>query len=71
MVLFSLERRLCNYGVRVGNRDSRIIGLARALYGALREADAQGIDRVIVVQPEGSDIAIAIRDRLGRAAQGR
>ena len=44
---------------------------ARQLYGALREADAQGIDQVIVIQPEGSDIAIAIRDRLGRAAQGR
>lgn len=44
---------------------------ARHLYSALREADAQGIDQVIVVQPEGSDIAIAIRDRLGRAARGR
>ena len=44
---------------------------ARQLYAALREADAQGIDQVIVVQPEGSDIALAIRDRLGRAARGR
>jgi L-threonylcarbamoyladenylate synthase len=44
---------------------------ARQLYSALREADAQGIDQVIVVQPEGTDIAIAIRDRLGRAARGR
>ncbi len=44
---------------------------ARQLYSALREADAQGIDQVIVVQPEGSDIALAIRDRLGRAARGR
>jgi L-threonylcarbamoyladenylate synthase len=43
---------------------------ARQLYGALREADAQGIDQVVVIQPEGSDIAIAIRDRLKRAAQG-
>ena len=41
---------------------------ARQLYGALREADAQGIDQVIVIQPEGEDIAIAIRDRLKRAA---
>jgi L-threonylcarbamoyladenylate synthase len=41
---------------------------ARQLYGALREADAQGIDQVVVIQPEGSDIAIAIRDRLKRAA---
>jgi L-threonylcarbamoyladenylate synthase len=39
---------------------------ARQLYGALREADAQGIDQVVVIQPEGADIAIAIRDRLKR-----
>ena len=44
---------------------------ARQLYGALREADAQGIDQVVVIQPEGEDIAIAIRDRLKRAASGR
>jgi L-threonylcarbamoyladenylate synthase len=44
---------------------------ARQLYAALREADAQGIDQVVVIQPEGSDIAIAIRDRLKRAAAGR
>lgn len=44
---------------------------ARQLYGALREADAQGIDQVIVIQPEGEDIAIAVRDRLKRAAAGR
>jgi L-threonylcarbamoyladenylate synthase len=41
---------------------------ARVLYGALRDADAQGIDQVVVIQPEGSDIAIAIRDRLKRAS---
>ena len=41
---------------------------ARQLYAALREADAQGIDQVVVIQPEGSGIAIAIRDRLKRAA---
>ena len=44
---------------------------ARQLYGALREADAQEIDLVVVLQPEGVDIAIAIRDRLMRASQGR
>jgi L-threonylcarbamoyladenylate synthase len=44
---------------------------ARQLYAALREADAQGIDQVVVIQPEGSDIALAIRDRLKRAASGR
>jgi L-threonylcarbamoyladenylate synthase len=44
---------------------------ARQLYCALREADAQDIELVVVVQPEGADIAIAIRDRLMRASQGR
>ena len=44
---------------------------ARLIYGALREADSQEIDVVVVVQPEGADIAIAIRDRLKRASQGR
>ncbi len=44
---------------------------ARQIYQSLRDADAQSIERVIVVQPEGEDIAIAIRDRLGRAAHGR
>ena len=44
---------------------------ARQLYAALREADAQEIEHVVVVQPEGADIAIAIRDRLKRASQGR
>ena len=44
---------------------------ARQLYSALREADAQEIELVVVVQPEGADIAIAIRDRLKRASQGR
>jgi len=41
---------------------------ARQLYGALREADAQEIDLVVVLQPEGDDIAVAIRDRLARAS---
>lgn len=44
---------------------------ARQIYQALRAADAQLIERVVVVQPKGEDIAIAIRDRLGRAARGR
>ena len=44
---------------------------ARQLYGALRSADARALSRVVVIQPEGNDIAIAIRDRLKRAAAGR
>ena len=44
---------------------------ARDLYGALRDADTQKLARVVVIQPTGSDIAIAIRDRLLRASAGR
>lgn len=44
---------------------------ARTLYSALRSADAQSISRVVVLQPRGDDIAIAIRDRLLRASHGR
>jgi len=44
---------------------------AQILYSALREADAQGLLEVVVVQPIGIGIAVAIRDRLARAASGR
>jgi L-threonylcarbamoyladenylate synthase len=41
---------------------------ARVLYAALRAADEQGLDTVVVAQPQGDGIALAIRDRLKRAA---
>jgi L-threonylcarbamoyladenylate synthase len=41
---------------------------ARVLYSALRAADEQGLKSVVVAQPAGDGIAIAIRDRLKRAA---
>jgi L-threonylcarbamoyladenylate synthase len=41
---------------------------ARVLYSALRAADEQGLETVVVAQPMGDGIAIAIRDRLKRAA---
>ena len=41
---------------------------ARVLYSALRKADEQGLETVVVAQPAGNGIAIAIRDRLKRAA---
>jgi L-threonylcarbamoyladenylate synthase len=43
---------------------------ARILYSALRAADEQGLSTVVVAQPGGNGIAIAIRDRLGRASFG-
>jgi len=41
---------------------------ARVLYAALRAADQQGLTTVVVQQPQGDGIAVAIRDRLKRAA---
>ena len=43
---------------------------ARVLYAALRAADKQGLETVVVQQPVGEGIAVAIRDRLKRAAFG-
>ena len=47
---------------------SSIEGFARDLYSALRFADAQGLTKVCVIQPEVPGLAAAIRDRLKRAA---
>jgi L-threonylcarbamoyladenylate synthase len=44
---------------------------ARILYTALRSADQQSLSRVVVQQPSGDDISVAIRDRLLRASHGR
>jgi L-threonylcarbamoyladenylate synthase len=44
---------------------------ARVLYAALRAGDSQGLIRIVAIQPEGGGLAIAIRDRLLRASQGR
>jgi L-threonylcarbamoyladenylate synthase len=41
---------------------------AQVLYAALRKADEMGLAEVVVAQPLGDGIAIAIRDRLMRAA---
>ena len=44
---------------------------ARVLYGSLRAADELGLTHVVVFQPQGTGIAVAIRDRLRRSANGR
>ena len=44
---------------------------ARVLYAALRQADSDGLIEVVVGQPAGEGIAIAIRDRLTKAQNGR
>lgn len=43
---------------------------AEELYAALREADRLGLATVVALLPQGSDIAVAVRDRLTRAAHG-
>jgi L-threonylcarbamoyladenylate synthase len=47
---------------------SSIEGYAREIYSALRFADAQGLTKVCVIQPEGDGLAAAIRDRLKRSS---
>jgi L-threonylcarbamoyladenylate synthase len=44
---------------------------ARALYGALREGDQKGLKKIKIIQPEGDGLALAIRDRSGKAASGK
>ncbi|WP_439564523.1 L-threonylcarbamoyladenylate synthase [Microcella sp.] len=44
---------------------------ARTLYAALRAADDAGISRVVALEPPGPGVAVAIRDRLRRASNGR
>ncbi len=46
-------------------------GMARELYGALRMADQQGFEVVVVQLPSESGLGLAVRDRLKRAAAPR
>ena len=48
-----------------------VVEFARDLYAALRKADEIGLAEVVVEQPQGDGLAIAIRDRLERASKGR
>jgi len=47
---------------------SSIEEYARVLYQALRSADQQGLEVVVVLQPGGDGLAAAIRDRLQRSS---
>jgi L-threonylcarbamoyladenylate synthase len=44
---------------------------AKDLYKALRMGDLLGLNEIYVVEPEGPGLAIAIRDRLSKAAFGK
>jgi L-threonylcarbamoyladenylate synthase len=41
---------------------------AHQLYRAFRNGDAKEIRRIVVIQPQGDGLAVAVRDRLKRAA---
>ena len=41
---------------------------ARVLYSALRMSDSQNLEKVRVIPPNGEGLAVAIRDRINRAA---
>ena len=41
---------------------------AKNLYAALRKADELNLKRIVVIQPKGSGLATAIRDRLKKAS---
>jgi L-threonylcarbamoyladenylate synthase len=44
---------------------------AQVLYKSFRKADELNLKSLIVHQPEGEGLAVAIRDRLSKAANGR
>lgn len=44
---------------------------ARELFGALRDLDATGVNVIYAVSPGSDGLALAVRDRLVRAAEGR
>jgi L-threonylcarbamoyladenylate synthase len=44
---------------------------AQVLYSALRLGDQFGLMNIVVVEPTGNGLAIAIRDRLNKAASGK
>ena len=41
---------------------------ARALYAALRQGDSQNLESIRIIPPDGQGLAVAIRDRINRAA---
>jgi L-threonylcarbamoyladenylate synthase len=47
------------------------VEFAQTLYESLRKADELGLTHVVIEQPTGAGIAVAIRDRLMRATNGR
>ena len=48
-----------------------VAGMARELYGALRELDESGVDVVVAALPPAAGLGEAVGDRLRRAAGPR
>ena len=44
---------------------------AKVLYGALRSGDQYGLKKIMACAPSGDGLAVAIRDRLGKATGGK
>ena len=65
------SRRVTPKGVTRLAAPKNLDEFARDLYAALRKADELGLAEVVIEQPLGGGLAIAIRDRLLRAARGR
>lgn len=55
---------------RLGAPDT-VEDFARILYSTLRAADQRGFTDLVIVQPEGQGLALAIKDRLLKASRGR
>jgi L-threonylcarbamoyladenylate synthase len=56
--------------VEVLDRTDDVVEAARCLYADLRDADARGVDDLVVVMPPAAGIGLAVRDRLTKAAAG-
>jgi L-threonylcarbamoyladenylate synthase len=69
--LIALSSGVTPIGVTRLAAPKNIHEFARDLYSALRKADELGLTEVVVEQPQGDGLAIAIRDRLMRASKGR
>ncbi|MAT04201.1 MAG: threonylcarbamoyl-AMP synthase [Acidimicrobiaceae bacterium] len=52
------------------DRTDDLVVAARSLYADLRDADARGLDELVVVLPPATGIGLAIRDRITKAAAG-
>jgi L-threonylcarbamoyladenylate synthase len=65
------SRRVTPTGVKRLAAPKNLDEFARDLYAALRKADELGLAEVVVEQPQGDGLAVAIRDRLERASKGR